>query len=56
MRIIATLAASKKAVEAGMRTMDFSSWQGAMTTIVGLAVLTLLGVLNLLFDIYGIHM
>ncbi|WP_229422058.1 hypothetical protein [Massilia aquatica] len=27
-----------------MRTMDFSSWQGAMTTIVGLAVFTLLGV------------
>lgn len=27
-----------------MRYMDFSSWQGAMTTIIGLAVLTLLGV------------
>lgn len=27
-----------------MRMMDFSSWQGAMTTIVGLAVFTLLGV------------
>jgi len=27
-----------------MRYMDFSSWQGAMTTIIGLAVFTLLGV------------
>jgi uncharacterized membrane protein YgcG len=27
-----------------MRSMDFSSWQGAMTTIIGLAVITLLGV------------
>lgn len=27
-----------------MRYMDFSSWQGAMTTIIGLAVITLLGV------------
>lgn len=27
-----------------MRYMDFSSWQGAMSTIVGLAVFTLLGV------------
>ncbi|NHZ61131.1 hypothetical protein [Massilia genomosp. 1] len=27
-----------------MRTIDFSSWQGALTTIVGLAVFTLLGV------------
>lgn len=27
-----------------MRMMDFSSWQGAMSTIVGLAVFTLLGV------------
>lgn len=27
-----------------MRYMDFSSWQGAMTTLIGLAVFTLLGV------------
>ncbi|MEW7851293.1 hypothetical protein AB2N08_21605 [Massilia aurea] len=27
-----------------MRSMDFSSWQGAMTTLIGLAVITLLGV------------
>jgi len=27
-----------------MRSMDFSSWQGAMTTIIGLAIITLLGV------------
>lgn len=27
-----------------MRSMDFSSWQGAITTIIGLAVITLLGV------------
>ena len=27
-----------------MRNMDFSSWEAAMTTIVGLAVFTLLGV------------
>lgn len=27
-----------------MRYLDFSSWQGAMTTIIGLAVFTLLGV------------
>ncbi|MDQ1816654.1 hypothetical protein RBA41_25460 [Massilia sp. CCM 9210] len=27
-----------------MRMMDFSSWQGAMSTIVGLAIFTLLGV------------
>ena len=27
-----------------MRMMDFSSWQGAMTTLLGLAVVTLLGV------------
>lgn len=27
-----------------MRYLDFSSWQGAMTTVIGLAVITLLGV------------
>lgn len=27
-----------------MRYMEFSSWQGAMTTIIALAVFTLLGV------------
>jgi uncharacterized membrane protein YgcG len=27
-----------------MRSMDFSSWQSAMTTLIGLAVITLLGV------------
>lgn len=27
-----------------MRSMDFSSWQGALTTLLGLAVITLLGV------------
>lgn len=27
-----------------MRYLDFSSWQGAMTTLIGLAVITLLGV------------
>jgi len=39
-----TLISSAMTDEDGMRYMDFSSWQAAMTTIVGLALVTLLGV------------
>lgn len=34
----------RKLVEANVRYIDFSSWQGAMTTLMGLAIFTLLGV------------
>ena len=40
----AKLTAIDNATVTSMRYLDFSSWQGAMTTIIGLAVFTLLGV------------
>lgn len=40
----AKLTAIDNTTVTSMRYMDFSSWQGAMTTIIGLAVFTLLGV------------
>ncbi|MBV6534218.1 hypothetical protein HT654_09805, partial [Ursidibacter maritimus] len=39
----AKLTAIDNTTVTSMRYMDFSSWQGAMTTIIGLAVFTLLG-------------